>query len=55
MPVEIREVVIKTELESQNNEDSKIVNHEDLNQMRNQIMEECRKIIKKEIQKKYRR
>ena len=45
MPVEIKEIVIKTEVQSQ-------VNNDALDRLRDQIMEDCRKLIKKETQSK---
>lgn len=55
MPVEIREIVIKTEVKDQEKEDSRTLTYEEIDQLRQQILEDCRKMIKKEILAKHSR
>jgi hypothetical protein len=57
MPVEIRELIIKTKVvdETKSELETITISHEDLNQLKREILLECRKMIKKEISNKSKR
>ena len=44
MPVEIRELIIKTSISAGNNASAKVM-EKDLNTLKKQLLEECKKII----------
>lgn len=52
MPVVIREIVIKTTIVDQEKKSSSSEINEKLDQLRAKILEDCRKMIKKEIKDK---
>ncbi|NQY07947.1 MAG: hypothetical protein HRT71_00320 [Flavobacteriales bacterium] len=52
MPIEIREIVIKTEVRHNNNGSSDTTQKEAFNQMRNQMLAECRKMLLNESKRK---
>ena len=55
MPVEIRELIIKTKLEERLDSNSNTITKEDLDQLKREILFECQKMIKKEISNKDKR
>lgn len=55
MPVEIREIVIKTAIVDQVKKSSITEIHEKLDKLRPKILEDCKKMIKKEIRDKHSR
>ena len=46
MPVEIRELVIKTNISSRNEPEKETLNPEKLSQLKQQIMQECLRALK---------
>lgn len=45
MPVEIREIIIKTEIVSGTREHSGSVKEKDINTLKKQLLEECKRLI----------
>lgn len=45
MPIEIREIVIKTEISSTAQNNAGTIREKDLNMLKRQLLEECKRII----------
>ncbi|MEP6932273.1 MAG: DUF5908 family protein [Flavobacterium sp.] len=45
MPIEIRELIIKTEIVSTNTRNSAVVKEKELSLLRKQLLEECKRLI----------
>lgn len=55
MPVEIREIVIKTVIQTQDSSAKRVVNAEGLQHVKRELMDECRRLImqnNKKVKKK---
>jgi hypothetical protein len=50
MPVEIRELIIKTQIVSTNTKNSSLAKEKELSLLRKQLLEECKRMI---VEKKY--
>lgn len=55
MPVEIKELIVKTQIVSQEKTESTNFSQEALQQFKLEILSECRKMIKQEMQSKHKR
>jgi len=51
MPIEIREIIIKTEVRQGVPNNNLLTQKEDLNKLRNQLLQECKKMIKSNLKK----
>ncbi|WP_264537870.1 DUF5908 family protein [Flavobacterium sp. N1736] len=45
MPIEIRELIIKTEIVTTNTKNSSVVKEKELSLLRKQVLEECKRLI----------
>jgi len=52
MPVEIKEITIRTEVRTSSSEGKRSVTEKELGRLKNQIMNECRKIIAHNMNRK---
>lgn len=52
MPIEIRELIIKTEITSGVKRDSRAIKDKELNLLKKQLMEECKRLISENMQKR---
>jgi hypothetical protein len=56
MPIEIREIIIKTEIASINGNRSSVAKEKEISQLKKQLLEECKRMItgntKKEVYKR---
>lgn len=52
MPIEIRELIIKTEITSAGNNPQVILKEKDLQALKKQMLEECRRIVSEQMKEK---
>lgn len=52
MPVEIREIIIKTEITVRDQQDSHAMKNKDFNALKKQLLNECRRLIAEVNRKK---
>ncbi|WP_163411036.1 DUF5908 family protein [Flavobacterium ajazii] len=55
MPIEIRELIIKTEITTANSKNSSAVKEKELSVLRKQVLEECRRLIAEKKENTYKR
>lgn len=48
MPIEIRELVIKTEIQTKSVDERTIVQYEELRTFKKQLLEECKRLLQKQ-------
>lgn len=48
MPIEIRELIIKTEIRTSDQKDQNSINKEDIANLKRYLLEECKRIITKD-------
>ena len=52
MPIEIRELIIKTEITNAGNNPQVSLNEKDLQALKKQMLEECRRIVTEQMREK---
>lgn len=50
MPIEIRELIIKTEIVTTNTKNNSVVKEKELSLLRKQVLEECKRLIAEKSQ-----
>jgi len=53
MPIEIRELIIKTEIRTKDGDERSAVQYEELRTFKKQLLEECRRLLQRQSKRNY--